>query len=138
MQRGFIIILPVDMDLWVFGYCIRISRLLYVEQVKRKPRLICNSSAAPHDVTPVVNASTNKSTAPYAMQFGACLPRFLQKILEADPLDGPVWFSKLEISDAFHQCLLRPGDIGAFTYVLPPLPTYISTLMCIDLVLPMG
>ena len=107
-------------------------------QANRKHCLICNSLAAPDDFTPAINASTNKSTASDAMQFGACLPRFLQKILEADPLDGPVWFSKLEISDAFHQCLLRPGDIGAFTYVLPPLPTYISTLMCIDLVLPMG
>ena len=79
-QRGFSIILPVDVALLVFGNCICISRLAYVDQANRKPSLICNSSAAPDDVTPAVNAFTNKSTAPDAMQFGACLPQFLQKI----------------------------------------------------------
>ena len=122
----------------VFGNRVRISRLASVDQANRKPRLICNYSVAPDDVTPVVNASTKKSTAPDSMKFGAFLPRFLQKIWEADPSNGPVWLSKWDISDAFHLCLLRPGDIGAFTYVVPPLSTDISALMCIDLVLPMG
>ena len=72
------------------------------------------------------------------MKFGACLPRFLPKIWEADPSDGPVWLSKWDISDAFHRYLLQLVDIGAFTYVVPPLPTDILTLLCIDLVLPMG
>ena len=49
-----------------------------------------------------------------------------------------MWLSKWDISDAFYQCLLRPGDIGAFIYVVTPLSTDISTLLCIDLVLPMG
>ena len=72
------------------------------------------------------------------MQFGSCLPQFLQNIWEADPSDGPMWISKWDISDAFHRCLLRPADIDDFTYVVTPLPTDISTLLCIDLVLPMG
>ena len=57
------------------------------------------------------------------MQFGTCLPRFLQNIWEADPSDGIVWISKWGISDAFHRCLLCPGDIGDFTYVMPSLPS---------------
>ena len=72
------------------------------------------------------------------MQFGAYLPWFLQKIWEADHSEGPLWLSKWDISDAFHRCLLRPADISTFTYVVPPLPTDTPTLMCIDLVLPMG
>ena len=135
---GFVIILLVDMALLVFGDCIRTSCLASVYQANRKPRLICNSSAAPDDVTPAVNASTNKSTAPNTMQFGECLPWFLQNILEADPSDVLVWFSKWYIYNSVHWCLLRPGDIGAFTYVVPPLPTDISTLLCIYFVLPMG
>ena len=137
-QRGFSIILLVDVAMLVFGNRIRISRLASVDQANRKPRLICNSSAEPDDVTPAVNTSTKKSTSPDAIQFGACLPRLLQKILEVDPSDGPVWLSKWEISDAFHRCLLRPEAIGASTYVVPPIPTDISTLLFIDLVLPMG
>ena len=121
----------------VFGDRIRISCLASADKAKRKPRLIYNSSAAPDDVTPAVNASTEKSNAPDAIQFGACLTWFLYNILEADPSDGPVWLSKWEIYDAFHRCLLHPGDIGVFTYVVHPLPTEISNLLCIDLVLPM-
>ena len=79
-QRGFIIILPVDTALLVFGDSIQISHLASVDQANIKPCLICNSSAAPDDVTPAVNTSAKKSTAPDAMQFGACLPQFLQKI----------------------------------------------------------
>ena len=137
-QRGFSIILPVDVALLVFGDRIMISRLASMDQANRNPRLIYNSSAAPDDVNPAVNTPTNKYTDPDAMQFGACLPWFLQKIWEADPSYGPVWISKWDISDAFHRCILRPGDIGSFTHVVYPLPTYIYTLLCIDLVLPMG
>ena len=72
------------------------------------------------------------------MEFGVCIPWFLKNIWEADPSDGLVWLSKWDVSDDFHQCLLRPGDIGAFTYIVPPLPTEISTLLCIELVLPIG
>ena len=72
------------------------------------------------------------------IQFGACLPRFLQKIWEADPAKGPVWLSKWDISDAFHRCPLQASHIGAFNCVVPPLPSDTKILLCIDLVLPMG
>ena len=113
----------------VFGNRIRISLLVSVDLANRKPRLVCNSFAAPGDVTPAVNASINKSTEPETMQFGACLTRFLQNIWKAEPSDGTVWLYKWDIYDAFHRCLLRPGDIGAFTYVVPPLPTEIFTFL---------
>ena len=138
MQWVFSFILPVDMALFVFGDRIRISRLASMDQVNRNPHLIYNSSAALDDVTPAVNASTDKYTSPNAMQFWARLPQFLQKIWEADPSGGSVWLSKWYISDAFHRCLLRQADIGALAYMVPPLPTDIPTLLCIDSVLPMG
>ena len=46
--------------------------------------------------------------------------------------------SKWDISDAFHLCPLRAAHIGAFTYVVPPLPSDTTILLCVDLVLPMG
>ena len=93
-DQGFIIILPAGSALDTFGDRIRISRLASVDQDNRKPRLICKSTAAPNGITPSVNASTDKGSAPRAIQFGACLPRFLQKIWEADPSEGAVWLSK--------------------------------------------
>ena len=72
------------------------------------------------------------------MQFGSCLPRLLQRIWECDPADGTVLLSKWDISDGFHRCLIRPADVGAFTYVVPPLPGDTAIYLCIDLVLPMG
>ena len=137
-QFGFSIILPVYVALLAFGDLICISYIASVDQVDIKPRLICNSSAEPDDFIPTINAYTNKYIAPNAMQFGACLPRFLNNIWEADTSDSPVWLSKWDISDAFHRCLLCPSDIGAFTYVVPYLPTDTSALLCIDFVLTMG
>ena len=120
--RGFSIILPAGIALDTFGHCIRISWLASVDQANRKPQLICNSTAAPNGITPSINASTDKKNAPRAIQFGACLPQFLQKIWEADPAEGSVWLSKWDISDAFHRCPLQAAHIGAFTYVVPPPP----------------
>ena len=136
-QWGFSIILLVNVALLVFGDHICISCLASVNQANRNTCLICNSYTAPDDVTPTVNMSTDKSTAPNTMQFGACRPQLLQEIWEADPSDSLAWLSKWDISYALHRCLLRLGDICAFTYVVPPLPTEIYTLLCIDLVLPM-
>ena len=75
--------------------------------------------------------------APQAMQFGPCLPHILQQIWEAGPQDGPVYISKWYIRDAFHRCVLRPADVGAFSYVVPPLPSNTAIYLCVDLVLPM-
>ena len=72
------------------------------------------------------------------MQFGSYLPRLLQWIWEADPIDGPVFISKWDISDAFHGCHICPEDVGAFAYVVPPIPSDQEPLLYIDLVLPMG
>ena len=72
------------------------------------------------------------------MQFGPCLPRILQQIWEVDPKDGPVYLSKWDISDDFHRCVLIPANVGAFSYVVPPIPPDTDIYMCVDLVLPMG
>ena len=49
-----------------------------------------------------------------------------------------MWLYKWDISDAFHRCLSLPGDIGASTFVVALIPTDISNLLCIGLVLPIG
>ena len=53
-------------------------------------------------------------------------------------MDRPVLQSKWDVTDAFHRCNIKPSDVGAFAYVVPPLPSDTSFLLCINLVLPMG
>ena len=72
------------------------------------------------------------------MQFGPYLARLLQRIWESDPKEVPVWIYKWDISDAFHCCNLRTSDVEKFTYVVTPVPSGTSCLLCIDLVIPMG
>ena len=72
------------------------------------------------------------------MQFVPCPPCILEQIWEAYPQDGPVYIPKWDISDAFHCCVLCPDDVGAFSYVGPPLPSDTAIYLCVDLVLPMG
>ena len=72
------------------------------------------------------------------MQFGACLPRLLQDIWEANLANGPVLLSKWDIYDGFHRCILRPADVEAFIYVVPPIPGDTAIYPCVDLVLPIG
>ena len=127
-----------DNTLSIFGTRLWISRLASIPQKNRRNRLICNSTALPpgedflqpphyrHKFpdlppTPPFNASTNASSAPSSMQFGVCLPCLLQDIWEADLANGPFLLSKWDIFDGFHRCLLRPTDVGDFTYVVPPI-----------------
>ena len=137
-QWGFIIVLAERYANEIFSTAIRISRLTSVDHINRKPQLICNSSKEPYNITLSVNASTEKASAPKAMQFGTCFSSILQRIGEADPVDRPVCLSKWDISNAFHRCNLRLSDIGKFTYIVPPLAVDLIFNICIDLVLPMG
>ena len=71
------------------------------------------------------------------MQFGRAFPRILQAIWEADPKEGPVQVSKLDVTDAYHRGTLMPFQVGAFAYVVPSVPDDDVIIICIDLVLPM-
>ena len=70
-----------------------------------------------------------------SIYFGPYLPQLLQQLWEAYPCDSPVYMSKLDISDAFHSCALRPADVGAFSYVVLPLPSDPAFYLCVELVL---
>ena len=72
------------------------------------------------------------------MQFGPCLARHVQQIWKADPKEGSICLSKWDISDALHWCNLSIADVGKFDYMVPPITSNTSRLLCIYLVLPMG
>ena len=72
------------------------------------------------------------------MQFGGALPRILQAIWEACPVQYHIWVSKLDFIDEYHCSTLRTSQVGAFTYVVPSAPGDEGCIICIDLFLSMG
>ena len=72
------------------------------------------------------------------MQFVPLLAQLLQRVWGDYPKEVPIWISKGDISNACHWFHLRPSDVGKFAYVVHPVPSDASCILCIDLVLPMG
>ena len=56
----------------------------------------------PDEGMPSVNDIIDREVAPESMQFGRALPCILQAIWEADPVQGPVQVSKLDVTDVYH------------------------------------
>ena len=142
MQRkikdGFRILLPVADVIRLFGERLDISRIAAVPQAHLRPRLIFNILAHPDSGTPSVNDTTDREAAPESLQFFLAFPRILQAVWEADLVQGPVWVSKLDVTDAYHRGAIKPAQVGAFAYVIPSAPEDEGKIICIDLVLPMG
>ena len=132
VYRGFSLLLTVETAVLLFGRRLRISRQDSVPQTNREDQLIYDYTPSPPvgdlllplsiQDTPTVIVSIDRKVAPPSMQFGPCLPHLLQQIWEADPQDSPVYLSKWNITDAFHHCVIRSANVGAFSYVVPPLP----------------
>ena len=71
---------------------------------------------------PSVNDTIYREIAPESIHFGRPFPRILQAIWEADPSEGPVRISKIDVIDAYHQVTLQPSQVGAFTYIILSTP----------------
>ena len=85
-----------------------------------------------------MNETTVRESSPESIQFGRAFPRTLQEIWKADPFQGPVQVSKMDVTDAYHRGTLRPVQVGAFDYVVPASSEDNGVIICINLVLPMG
>ena len=57
----------------------------------------------PDEGKPSVNGTTDREISPVSMQFEQALPHILQAIWEVDPAEGPVWVSKLNVTDEYHH-----------------------------------
>jgi hypothetical protein len=110
---------------------LRISPMGVVPQRERRPRVIVDYSF--HNV----NQDTVKLAPREAMQFGKALERILRRVVEANPVHGPVYLIKIDISDGFYRIWLNSSDIPTLAVSLPPLQDN-ETLIALPLVLPMG
>jgi hypothetical protein len=71
------------------------------------------------------------------MQFGRALLRILQKIARSDPRLGPVYLSKIDISDGFYRIAIRSEDVPKLAVIFPTAPGE-EQLIGLPLMLPMG
>eukprot|EP00536_Pseudo-nitzschia_multiseries_P019441 jgi/Psemu1/60753/gm1.60753_g len=83
---------------------LRLSPLGLVPQQGRRPLMISNYTYL----------DVNKVTIPLApedsMQFGHTLRRLVTKVYQANSHFGPVYMSKIDLSDGFYQVQLKPED----------------------------
>ena len=122
----------------LFGERLKLSCISAVSQAYRRLRLILNLSTQPDSDTLSVNETTNREAVPESLHFGRAFPCILQAVWEADPVQGPVRVSKLDVTDTYHRGTVNPEQVGAFAYVIPSAPGDKGIFICINLVLPMG
>ena len=108
-----------------------ISPMGAVPQREHHPRIIVDYSFS------IVNQEADRGAPSEAMQFGRALNRVLHRIATADLAEGPVYLSKLDLSDCFYRVPLRDSDIPMLGVAFPVAPGEPS-LVALPLVLPMG
>ena len=138
VQDGFSTLFSKADVVRIFGKNLKLSRIAAVPQEHRRPRLILNLLAQPNKGMQSVNDTTVREIAPESMQFGCAFSHILQAIWEADPVQGPVRVSKLDVTDAYRSGTLCQSQLGAFAYVIPLAANNDCIIICIDLVLPVG
>lgn len=105
------IVLPAAMIKHMYG--LRLSPLGLVPQRNRRDRMISDYSYFD------VNADTFNIAPSEAMQFGRTLWRLLFRIHHANDHFGPVFMSKIDLSDGFYRLWLRPEDTMRLAVLFP-------------------
>ena len=53
------------------------------------------------------------------LQFGRAFPRILQAVWKANPVQGLVRVSKMDVIDTYHSGTVKLLQVGAFAYIIP-------------------
>ena len=128
VKAGHWIVLPASRVLHLPR--LRLSPIGVIPQRDRRPRTIIDYSF--HGV----NQDTVR-LAPPSMQFGRALHRVLQQVRQADPRQGPVYLSKIDMADAYMRVPLQIGSIAALGALLPKHRNE-PPMVAFPLILPMG
>ena len=137
IKDGFIILFLAADTVWLFGEKLNLSHIAVVPQAHRRPRLILSMSEKTDVGKASVNKTTDRETIPESLRFGRDFPRILQAVWEADPAQGLVLVSNLDVTDAYHRGTVRPSQVGSFVYVVPLAPGDKGCIICIELALQM-
>ena len=134
-RKGFWLVLPYKtvLALQKLGHLLglRVSPMGVVPQRNRRPRIIVDLTF--YDI----NADTINLAPKESMQFGRTLERILYLIRHSNPRYGPVYLSKVDLSDGFYRISLNDSAIAKLAVALPQFPGE-EQLLALPLVLPMG
>ena len=134
-SKGFWLVLPYRevRKLQKLGHLIglRVSPMGIVPQRNRRPRLIVDLTF--HGI----NQDTVPLAPTEAMQFGRALERILYLIRHSNPRFGPVYLSKVDLSDGFCRIGVNDSATAKLAVALPRFPGE-EQLLALPLVLPMG
>lgn len=128
-QKNYWIVLPFEQIRHLPG--LWLSPLDAVPQHNQWPHLI-------NDLTfSGINAETHRDAPHESMQFGKTLDRILRLIANANPQFGPVWLSKIDLSDGFYHIPIDAAQELSLACLVPHLGQE-TPLVAILLSLPMG
>ena len=111
VQAGHVNVFPLESlnylhNLWL-------SPVAVIPQVGRRLRLI-------FDFTWSGLNDVSKRLSPIeAMRFGGAFQRILKQVLTADLHIGPVYLSKIDLTDAYMRLCLRMEDVSSVTFLIP-------------------
>ena len=109
-----------------------LSPVAVIPQMGRRPCLIS-------DFTLIgINNVSKRSDPMEAMRFGGALQRILKQILTSDPRLGPVYLSKVELTDAYMRLWVRMEDVPSVAFLVPKKKSSNIQLVGSHLSLPMG
>ena len=111
INKGQWVILPYDKVKDILVLCLPPSGC--VPQRDWRPWWICGYTFSG------VNSETLDLFERESMQFGHALNRYLQEILLVDPVLGPFYLIKVDISDGFYCIALNTNDIPKLGVVFP-------------------
>ena len=114
VQKGYWFLLPYRLVKHLKH--LRLSPLGVVPQRERRPRLIIDYSFYG------VNATTVPLAPAEAMQFGRTLERVLYDIRHSNPRFGPVYMSKVDLSDGFYRVGLNHSAVLPLGVIFPQYP----------------
>lgn len=130
-RKGFWILLPYEAIKNEPG--LRLSPLGVVPHDGRRPRVISDYSFW------FINGETADLAPPGAMQFGTAPLRMQEDLMRANPIFGPVYMSKNDMSDGFYRIRLTSSGSLKLAVILPAgLVPDQPQLVALPLVLPMG
>ena len=102
VQCGFSILLPEAGMVRAFRNKLNMSHIAAVPQEHLRTRLIINLSENSDKGMHSVNKTTDREVALDSIKFEHAFPRIFQAILKADPDQGPLKLSNMDVIATYH------------------------------------
>ena len=109
-----------------------LSPIVVIPQVGRRPRLIIDFTWSG------INDIAELLALMEAMRFRGALLRILKQVLTIDPCLGPVYISKVDLSDTYMSLWVRIEDIPSVAFLIPKKTPSNTHLLGFLLYVPMG